>query len=372
MRFGMRVSRHYVSDRLACVQWLSRPPVSWNDDGDVADVQTHPLVAAVGARLGVLHLHVPQDVRRTTQLSWIDAWDADAPLTDVCVWEKRDVAGATCEDDASKATLVLATSHGGLATLRVDAWKTQSRGKEDVAMESPVMRMGAPHVGRVAKVDVHGTGDALLSAGADGRVCLWDRSAPDRPHVAVDACGALSFVDVRWSTRDTWLTASVDGATHAWDRRQASRTPTCTLPMHVDGASGTWEARCLHVDPPRPHLCYAGSRDGTVLVWDLRAPRAPFRMRPTTAASESLGDVWCVASDPTSHQDMHVGTASSVWYVTQGGGLHVGGWDAPATTVYEEGAPLSRVCVDPHARHLPLVLLCTDHHTLVAVRRTQP
>mmetsp|Transcript_10589 Transcript_10589/g.65173 ORF Transcript_10589/g.65173 Transcript_10589/m.65173 type:complete len:370 (-) Transcript_10589:10829-11938(-) len=364
----MRVSRHYLSDRLACVQWLPRPPVSWNDDGEVADVQTHPLVAAVGARLGVLHLQVPQDARRATQLSWIDAWDADAPLTDVCAWEKRDVAGASCDDDPSKVTLVLATSRGGLATLRVDAWESQARAKEDVSTDANVVRMGAPHVGRVAKVDVHGAGESLLSAGADGRVCAWERSAPDRPHVVVDARHALSFVDVRGSTRDTWITASVDGATHAWDRRHSSRRPTCTLPWHVDGSTVRWESRCLHVDPPRPHLCYAGSRDGTVLMWDLRAPRAPFRMRPSHVASHALGDVWCVTSDPTSHPpDVHVPTSPTVWYVTQGGGLHVGGWDGPSATVYEEGAPLRHVCVDPHVRRRPRALLCTDHRTLVVV-----
>lgn len=370
---AMRVSRHYVSDRLACVQWLPRPPASWNEDGEVADVQTHPLVAAVGARLGVLHLHVPQGARGTTRLSWIDAWDADAPLTDVCAWEERDVGGVSCDDDASQVTLVLSTSRGGLAALRADAWESRARAQVDVATDARLVRMGAPHVGRVSKVDVHGIGGSLLSAGADGRVCAWERSAPDRPQVVVDACGALSFVDVRGATRDTWITASVDGSAHAWDRRHSTRRPTCTLPLHVDGTSKAWEARCLHVDPPRPHLCYAGSRDGTVLVWDLRAPRVPFLMRPAAvAASDGVGDVWCVTSDPTSHHDVPAGTTSRVWYVTQGGGLHVGSLDAPPRAVYEEGSPLSRVCVDPRARHLPLVLLCTDHRTLVVVRPVRP
>jgi len=367
----MRVSRHFLADRLTAVQWLPRPPPALGDDGEVEARTDLPLAAAVGTRVGVLHLHVPHDERHDTQLTWIEAWEADAQITELRVWDEG--------HDASESTLVLATAQGDLATLQVDVHPSRGGPPVDGSDAARVVRLGAPHRGRVAKVDVHPTTFDLLSAGVDGRVCWWDRHEPARATTVVDGCVGLGFVDVRWSTRDTWITASVSGVAQVWDRRHSTRDPTCTLPMRSqpDGSRpsrlspGRWEARCLHVDPSHPHLCYAGSQEGTVLVWDTRAPRAPRLMRTTDVAD--AGDVWCVVSDPTHPPAcprgwMPSSPAGDLWYCTEDGQVCRGGMDAPPTLVYQESASLVDMAWDPYVRQDPSLVVCSDQQTLVTLR----
>ncbi|GFH15686.1 denticleless-like protein [Haematococcus lacustris] len=104
-----------------------------------------------------------------------------------------------------------------------------------------------------------------------------------RPRAAWEAHKNLVH-DLCWAKADSRLyTASGDSTVAVWDTSCATRLAT--------GVEHQLSVKCLTAFGPGGDLFASGSRDGSILVWDVRLPGRRARMADGSSAS-TLACVW--------------------------------------------------------------------------------
>ncbi|GAX81772.1 hypothetical protein CEUSTIGMA_g9200.t1 [Chlamydomonas eustigma] len=172
-----------------------------------------------------------------------------------------------------------------------------------------------PHNGPVVSVDIHADSRLVLSAGADGSLCVLDPAAADPQSTpAFKPCnspGYISFCNARWCDSQQIVSVTSSSTISLWDMRQAP-LPVLQSPKSwgLTGPSSGYsdvQAHWLDVHPSRPNVCAVGCSGGVVSVWDLR-----MQAQPLACSMCGQGDVWEVKFDVSEASTSAVHSQSSV------------------------------------------------------------
>ncbi|KAL1917507.1 uncharacterized protein VTP21DRAFT_3900 [Calcarisporiella thermophila] len=166
------------------------------------------------------------------------------------------------------------------------------------------------------------SGKSLVIASEEGKMYFidtkYDQTIEWRTPRSELAAHDNAIFDVQWSPDDRYLaTASGDQTVRVWDvetRRELYkfRGNRCSV-------------KCVNWDPSNPNIVASGSRDGLVLVWDIRTPTIPIfeindahafsitpsskRRRTATIAQTAMSERSVTALTFVKHRDNVVATA---------------------------------------------------------------
>lgn len=184
---------------------------------------------------------------------------------------------ACAEVVGSAVTVVIALADGSLSRLRMQVPTIPGSHPESVQLreedfeEDALATWMQCHNGPATAIGIEtGSGSGtVLSAGADGRICLtrMDAESPDAPITFYDSHAAITFTQAQWASPNTCVTTSQQGVVHAWDLRSGAAGPTHSLSLD-SGQRHPLLSLC--VNPAQPHTLACGSSNGEVALWDLR------------------------------------------------------------------------------------------------------
>ncbi|KAG2177007.1 hypothetical protein INT43_007661 [Umbelopsis isabellina] len=111
----------------------------------------------------------------------------------------------------------------------------------------------------------------VLSAGFDGKICLWDIAATTKENRSLDALYTFTshsagVEDIAWHNGHDSLFASVgdDKRLMIWDTRASPDKPIYNVKAH------NAEVNCVEFNPASQWVLATGSGDKTAALWDLR------------------------------------------------------------------------------------------------------
>mmetsp|Transcript_6299 Transcript_6299/g.13867 ORF Transcript_6299/g.13867 Transcript_6299/m.13867 type:complete len:411 (+) Transcript_6299:89-1321(+) len=264
----------------------------WNDD-----IDSHLF------SFSNLQVTTRNDSVSSIKLDTLGTWGHDGAVTDIQVAD---------QGSSGEVLMAVALSTGGLVLGRLLLPRNPGTSIEDVqildlpADDNMLLPSAVPHTAAINSVDLHPETKAILTAGADGCLCVLDASDPSAsPFKAASPGVYTSYTSARWADSQLFVTASSTGRLQMWDAR-AGPSPCLSAPAAWGAAGprlrdpalpGALQQRisCLHVHPSRPNMCAAGTSGGAVAVWDLRFASAP----ASWAGEQELGgaDVWEVRFD---------------------------------------------------------------------------
>ena len=185
------------------------------------------------------------------------------------------VALACAEAGSSAVTIVIALGDGSLSRLRMQVPLIPGSHPESVQLREEDFEEDAlgtwcqTHNGPATAIDIETSTGTVVSAGADGRMCVTrlDADSPDAPMTIFDSHAAITFTQAQWASPNTCVTTSLQGIVHAWDVRSNSKTPTHSLCL---GPGQRHPLLSLCVNPAQSHTAACGNSNGEVALWDLR------------------------------------------------------------------------------------------------------
>ncbi|KAK3841504.1 MAG: WD40-repeat-containing domain protein [Linnemannia gamsii] len=121
------------------------------------------------------------------------------------------------------------------------------------------------HTAAVHTCSFSPSGRSIASAGADKSIYLWNTNGSGDHYGIIRGRHLGAILDIHWSRAENMLlTACADGTCGAFDAQTGERIST------FKGHSGS--VTCCSPTRHGPELTASGSIDGSVKVWDYRAP----------------------------------------------------------------------------------------------------
>ena len=172
---------------------------------------------------------------------------------------------------------MVATADGSLARLRLQIPTIPGSQPESIQLREEdfdndylVSWCPSIHHGSATAIDMDSKGN-ILSAGADGRLCLTQVTSDTKSATTelFNSHGGITFTQVQWTTPHTFASTSLQGVVHSWDTRTTT-SPVQSLSDSTSSSSKVASLLSLEAHPAQPHILATGNDSGVVAFWDLR------------------------------------------------------------------------------------------------------